>query len=142
MTKKYSGCSKRLRGGLTLIEVVAGLALLGALLTTSLLSYTSHVEQIRTARQRLAAIESADSLLMHWFAKGTFPDFPAAGECCDEPFRWQAAVARKVRLPMSEVQIVRLEIFEQADITTADALASVEFVIDDAAEVLQAGAHE
>jgi prepilin-type N-terminal cleavage/methylation domain-containing protein len=55
------------RQGLTLIEVVAGLALLGGLLSGILMAYGRHVVQVRHAELRLQATAAADRLLALWF---------------------------------------------------------------------------
>ena len=46
----------RLRRGLTLIEVVAGLALMGTLLASLLVASSAHLRQIHTAQRGLAAL--------------------------------------------------------------------------------------
>lgn len=66
------------RTGLTLIEVVAGLALMGTLLVTVLLGASSHLRQLRAAQQKTIAIESLDRLLSLWssdgFSEGSLPE--------------------------------------------------------------------
>lgn len=56
----------RLRG-LTLVEVVAGLALLASLLVGCLTAYGRQTHQVRQARLRLTAVQVADALLAQWF---------------------------------------------------------------------------
>lgn len=70
MKRSISSCERGSRTGLTLIEVVAGLALMGTLLVAVLLGASSHLRQLRTARQKTSAIESLDRLLPFWSRDG------------------------------------------------------------------------
>src|SRR6056297_2078508 len=54
------------RTGLTLIEVVAAIALLASLLASVLAAHNRLASQTRKAEQRLKAIEAADRLLAEW----------------------------------------------------------------------------
>ncbi len=53
----------------TLIEVLASVALLGALLSMMLISVARHTEQARMAQDRLEAFQIADSLLTDWLVQ-------------------------------------------------------------------------
>lgn len=74
-----NNCARGLRTGLTLIEVVAGLALMGTLLVTIILSANSHLRQLRTVERKKAAIESLDKLLASWSHYGFYDQ--ALPEC-------------------------------------------------------------
>ena len=62
------------RGGLTLIEVVAGLSLLSIVLVTGLVGMRHLDRQLRMAADKIKAVQAADQLLSHWFAWPA--DFP------------------------------------------------------------------
>ena len=55
--------SQSRNAGFTLIEVVVGLALMASVLVASLLSFSAHRRQLRTADARIAAVAVADELL-------------------------------------------------------------------------------
>jgi len=110
------------RRGLTLIEVVAGLALLASLLVGCLTAYGHHVRQVRQARQRLAAVRAADALLAQWFQEsGRIPvaaqnSFAGAGQLC-----WRTRLISDPGAELLASQVVRLEILpplDQPDRTT------------------------
>ena len=54
--------------GLTLIEVMASLALMGSLLAALVMSHGRHRKQVRLAEKRIVALEIADRLLTQWTA--------------------------------------------------------------------------
>lgn len=54
------------RLGLTLIEVVVGLAIAGSLLSVVIMTSTHHVKQLRLAKQKRAALQSVDRFLSIW----------------------------------------------------------------------------
>jgi len=70
MSRRCSNNS--VKTGLTLIEVVASVALLSTLLVGTLLAYGRHAHQIRRSRLRLQALRAADAMLTDWM------DDPAA----------------------------------------------------------------
>src|SRR5688500_12150631 len=73
------------RAGLTLIEVVAGLALLSTRRVAHLTTRPTLTRQWATAQQRLRAVEAADALLTVWWQEPkTFP-WRASGTVPDEP---------------------------------------------------------
>lgn len=57
------------RSGLSLIEVVAGIALLSTLLVSSMLAWTTHRAQIRRAQLQIEAVQLADLQLSLWYAE-------------------------------------------------------------------------
>ena len=65
---KSRRCSSRC-GGFTLIEVLAGLAILGSLLVGLVLARRSLIDQQLRADRKLVAIDLADALLTSWAAQ-------------------------------------------------------------------------
>ena len=61
------------RNGLTLIEVVASIALLSAILVASLMGAQRHDRQLRTAKVKSIAVSGADQLLSAWHRQGRLP---------------------------------------------------------------------
>ncbi|MEO1527310.1 MAG: type II secretion system protein [Planctomycetota bacterium] len=54
------------RRALTLIEVIAGLALMGTLLTVVLVAGSKHASQLKQAERKREATRRLDALLTHW----------------------------------------------------------------------------
>src|SRR3954467_14361499 len=58
--------SRRPRAGMTLLEVVAGLALLASLLGALLMAKVRYARQSAAADRRIQAVAAADALLAAW----------------------------------------------------------------------------
>ena len=114
--------------GLTLLEVVAGMALMATLLTTILVAFGSNLRQIRRAQQRLAAIRQADRLLGEWFQQ---PNLVSVGDSGDIPDNDQMVWrTREISTATGlDLRVVRLEIFNRKSKTTDKPLAAVDFVL-------------
>ena len=71
----------RARRGATLIEALAGLVLLGTILSSALVARGRFQRQLRDADDKLAAVRAADELVARWIAlpAGTAP-VPGEGE--------------------------------------------------------------
>lgn len=54
--------------GLTLVEVVTGIALLSSLLVIILSAFRAHSLQVRSAKEQMQAIRATDELLEGWFS--------------------------------------------------------------------------
>ncbi len=107
---RYSHSSKV---GFTLIEVVVGLALMASVLVASLLSFSAHRRQLRTADARIAAVAVADELL-EFLSSG--PDgLPTSGRG-RIPGRanwiWQTNVVGMTTPMLVPMQVVRFRIIE------------------------------
>ena len=100
------------RSGLTLVEVLAGLTLLATLATSILLGYAAHRRQIRTAEDRIVAVEIADQLLSGWYASGSRPPMNQQGfvPVADQQWRWRTRLLRPVRDIRLSIDVMRLEI--------------------------------
>lgn len=103
----------RSRRGLTLIEVLASLAILGSLLVIIVQSRSSHVRQWHQAQLKSEAVHAADRLLRSWWSN------PAALPSNDtgtweERWRWRTSIVATPALKDAalEAQLVRLEISE------------------------------
>jgi len=105
---------KRIFGsGLTLIEVVAGLALLGTLLTTIVLAKAKYIRQGASANRRMRAVLAADSLLTSWWQDlASFPRASTGQINGDQPLIWQTRLMDHETVPGLVADVVRLEIIE------------------------------
>lgn len=120
-------CAVRSRRGVTLLEVVVALALMGSVLVTSLLAFTRHREQLALAENRLEATVIADRMLADWSAQRGGVPVGASGVVPGRPrWSWDTRVIGTTRLATVAMQVIRFEIYQRdaRDI----ALVDVEFV--------------
>ena len=113
MSKACSNYSR----GLTLIEVIASLALLTTLLVGIIFAQDRHARQIRTARQRIGVVEQVDQLLYQWLKidraiprEATGP-LPGSDDYIWETRLWPDGANRGL-----EIEVVRLEIRPRRDV--------------------------
>src|SRR4051812_18319241 len=102
------------RAGLTLVEVVAGLALLSTLLVAVLSTKARVTRQWAHAQRKLEATAAADKLLAAWWATpAAFPRRSAGTVPGDGGLAWRTApVANEVVRPLG-ASVVRLEIIDE-----------------------------
>lgn len=131
------------RHGMTLIEVVLGLAIMGTLLATAVVARGQALKQWRFANDRLVAVEAADTLLKQWWldkdgesengigggipidASGTVNRKNDSGPV----MRWRTMRHDLPELEAFDLISVRVEIYrEQSD---DKVLASVDVVVPD-----------
>ena len=119
---------------MTLVEVVAGIALLALLLVLILLSFREHAAQIREAKFRAVAMREADSLLSAWTASGSIPAVGDEQEIVDHPgWQWRiVSVPGREGLSQIGAGVVRLEIVSSSDVARVHPLATVELVVPSA----------
>ena len=130
MNKKWNPwCVSRKRNGLTLIEVVAGLALMATVLVGILEAGGRHVQQIKRARRQLAAAVDADRLLAGM--AGNFAQLPDnnSGSECNDGLMWRTRPIenREARETMN-IAIVRLEIFDPKQTKDQTPLVAIDVV--------------
>ncbi len=97
------------RRGMTLIEVVAGIALLGTILTTTVMAQARLLRQHQRALVKLQAVEAVDRLLMQWSVAREEIPVESSGVLLDTPeVTWKTRIGRaKTDGPLS-VAIVEL----------------------------------
>lgn len=85
--------SRRAADGMTLIEVVAGIGLMGTVLVVTLATHSAHVRQQQQAERKLAAVRALDRLIAkrvedrHWLEpneEGVLGDSP--------PMQWTTRI--------------------------------------------------
>lgn len=74
MARKQTAIRAR---GLSLIEVVASIALMGVLLVGIVTARAKHLHQVTVAERKLAAIDAADTLIASWFATPVSEEQPS-----------------------------------------------------------------
>lgn len=123
--------SWRRSAGMTLIEVVAALALLGSFAVAMMLSRARLVEQHTRAEQKLDAVAIADALLAEWWA-GDAATFPINEEGHIEGqagWYWQTRVIKHDGLRPFQAQVVRLRILDRSSEGRPTELTAVDLVL-------------
>jgi prepilin-type N-terminal cleavage/methylation domain-containing protein len=119
--------------GLTLVEVVAGLALLSTLLVAVLTTKARVTRQWSHAQRKLQAVAAADRLLGEWWPRrDEFPRQASGRVAGDSGLRWRTEPVANPPLNALRTSVVRLDILDERATRPADeVLASVEVVLDD-----------
>lgn len=121
----FKNCCQR---AFTLVEVVASLMLLGTLLVGILTAHRRHVEQIRNAKTRLAAIAVAENLLEQWRKEGTWGAVARGGTIKgSSEFAWRWTVTTPPELQQLGATKGRLEIVRAGAVNDVP-LVAVELV--------------
>ncbi len=118
MSIKYEPSWARCRtSGFTLIEVLAGLALLSTLLVSILAAKNQHMRQARLSNRTVEACVAADVLLNDWWVHpGDMPRYGSGGVKGSDSLQW-----RIDRAPNQEIEgrfdadVLRLKVYELAD---------------------------
>ena len=110
----YENCyNKKSRSpGFTLIEVVCGLTLLATLLVVSLMSFSRHARQVRSAQLRLGALEATDSLLASWIELDGVVPQEATGRFGErEELIWRTDPVTLRELEPFGAQVIRVSVW-------------------------------
>jgi type II secretory pathway pseudopilin PulG len=125
-----ASCRQSAGRGLTLVEVIAGLALLATLLASILVAFGSQAGQIRAARDRRTAVEMADRLLGEWGSQNALPaigtEQPFPG---NDDWRWRLMDGESGKLEASGVKSVRMQVFRRDPRGSDKVLASVDLLV-------------
>lgn len=101
--------------GLTLIEVVTGLAILGTILAAVVLAKAKQTRQLALANQKLEAVAATDQMLCAWWLA---PDTIARSGSGTVPgqsnLSWETRVMESISLgDTSRAAVVRLEVRDE-----------------------------
>ncbi len=108
---RHSGFGRR---GFTLIEVLAGLVLLGTLLAAATLAKSRFTRQLADADRRIEAVDAADQLLTGWWSDPqSLPRSGSGTAPGADGLIWQTRTATYAAHPAFEVAVTRLEIYDQ-----------------------------
>jgi prepilin-type N-terminal cleavage/methylation domain-containing protein len=109
------------RRGMTLIELLAGLVVLGTVLASVTIARGRFVRQWSEAQQRLEATRAVDAMVAGWLSgprakvpigvRGTVPGM--------KQHVWQTTVRPDKAAEAVGASVVRLEVFDRADADTA-----------------------
>lgn len=116
---------------MTLIEVLAALAVLGVLLVGVVMGQARWKRQSAMAIQRTEACRAADDLLAGWWEKPEqFPRNDSGQVRCDQRVcRWRTSVQDNRAVEELGGQVVRLELFAVPARSDERALATVDVVL-------------
>jgi len=140
MSKRSTTCLRCSRAaGLTLIEVVAAIAILGTILVGIVLAQSRNTRQLAEARRTAEAVRHADELLADWWADEQGVPLNAAGAIDADPtLAWRT---RRVANPPIEQlggRVVRVEVLDTApalpgaEVTGRDrTLVTVDLIVPD-----------
>jgi hypothetical protein len=111
MTTRRSNSSTATARALTLIEVVAGLALLVAIMSALLLAKSHWQRKLAESDRRLAATSAADGLLSAWWQNPkAFPIHSSGAVPEHGDMRWQTMLVGNSGVDRLGSKVVRLEI--------------------------------
>lgn len=114
-------CSRR--AGLTLIEVVAGIAILGVILVGIVMARSRHIHQLAEVGRVRRAIELTDRMVEQWWITPQALPIDKTGSVPgDESLVWRTRVERHDVLDPMGARVVRVEVFEAQTTAVADAL--------------------
>jgi len=118
MNKRSTTCSRCSRAaGLTLIEVVAAIAILGTILVGIVLAKSRNTRQLAEARRTAEVVRHADALLADWWADeaGVPPD--AAGVIDADPtLAWRTRLVANPPIEQLGARVVRVEVIDTAPV--------------------------
>lgn len=131
MTLISTDCSRR---GLTLIEVVAGLALMGTLLVAMLSAKSRFSRQHHYAQRVLIAVDALDRLLIERWPELGAIEAIEQGDIEGRPdMVWRASVIDGQQTEQWHCRVIRIEVLEAVHELRTEPLASVELLAQDPA---------
>ncbi|MEO1616965.1 MAG: prepilin-type N-terminal cleavage/methylation domain-containing protein [Planctomycetota bacterium] len=99
------------RRGLTLVEVIAALVLLGTLVVSTLLAFSRHRRQLRAADDRLQAVAIADEILPKLMAESNGLTVGQRGTIAGRPdWFWQTSLVGTTVVATLPMHVIRFEI--------------------------------
>src|SRR5690348_1878673 len=125
MQVKWTNCSRRSRAAMTLVEVLAGLALLASLLVGLLVARAGYLRQSAIADRRLRAVAAADALLTRWHLDPMTLVRSGSGTTDNDAFAWRTSPVNNAAVDAMKANVVRLEVLDARGI--GPVLASVDF---------------
>lgn len=99
---------------MTLVEVLAGLALLGTVAASLVVARGNLIAQDGRARMTLESVAAAEDLLAEWWRNPTQFPRSATGACdTDRRLLWRTSIVPNEAAAMINGQVVRLEIIDE-----------------------------
>jgi prepilin-type N-terminal cleavage/methylation domain-containing protein len=112
LTRRFNNSRSR---GLTLIEVVASLALLGTLLVTILMARQRYTRQWNLAVSKAEAVDVADQMLTQWWNNPqTLPHEGRGDVAGHSDLTWRTRTINSQEADALNARIVRLEVLPRS----------------------------
>ena len=117
MNKRSTRCSRPWRArGLTLIEVVAAIAILGTLLVGVVLAKSRHTRQLERARAQAGAVQAADALIADWWTRPQGVPIDDRGTVPGDPdLSWRTRLVDNRSVAALGARVVRVEVYPGRD---------------------------
>lgn len=117
MNRRLTSCCRRSHSrGLTLIEVVAAIAILGTLLVGIVLAKSRHTRQLERARAQADAVQATDALIAGWWTDVHGVPIDERGEVPGRSsLRWRTRLIDNPRIEDLGARVVRVEVFADDD---------------------------
>lgn len=114
MTRKSTISSRCWRpAGLTLIEVVASIAILGTILVGALFAAARHTRQLAHAQRCRLAVRAADELIATWWSAPAGVPVNESGAVPDDAaFTWRTTLIKNDGVAQLGARVVRIEILD------------------------------
>jgi len=137
-TKSTTYLRRSRPAGLTLLEVVAAIAILGTILVGIVLARSRHVRQLARSERQGDAVRATDEQLARWWTRPEGVPVDASGAIeTDGSLTWQTHVVPSEPLEQLGARVVRVEVrptaTDPSSPTGADAepLVTVDLVLPD-----------
>jgi hypothetical protein len=116
---------------MTLIEIVAGLVILGTILASLAVARGRFARQWRSADQKLVAVRALDGLIADWLnvPGGAVPLNRQAAVADAPAYVWRTTVLRDDAAAKLSAAVVRVEIFERRQMDRGVPVASVDLMV-------------
>ncbi len=137
MYMRFSQCSNR--NGLTLVEVIASLAMLATLLVGALMAYNGHAEQMNKAKLKREAIRRIDLKLCEWTSSSGVPAAGSGDLPGEVPLVWKAQVINTKYHNALGIDLVRITVESPDKTTYKEPLISLEVAVHAKARSTGAG---
>lgn len=112
MNKRWTTCSSGCRAaGLTLIEVIAAIAILGAILTGIVVAQSRHLRQIAATERTDRAVAAAEALLERWWADPATLPVGASGRLDGAELRWATREVASEPIEAINARVVRVSFY-------------------------------
>ena len=138
MTRKFTACLQRSpAAGLTLLEVVAALAIMGTILAGVVMAKSRHTRQLALAQRQAVAVRAADELISAWWTASRGVPIGLSGTTpTAENLAWETHLVENQAIQALGARVVRVEIRDvtpgqQPSADSAAPLVAVELVVPD-----------
>ena len=111
MSRKHKIFFRSRERGLTLLEVVAAIAILGSLLVGLVMAKAAHTRQIAASRRQLEGARLADDLIASWWASGQPVQSGRTGTIgADGQWAWETRAVDNSEIEKLGARVVRVEL--------------------------------